>query len=135
MISDALLATWRPRILSVLRAMTGLLFLGHGLMKLFAFPPSGREPAELISFMGGVGSLELIGGILLTVGLFTRSAAFVCSGFAAAAYFIGHAGRDFFPILNGGELAIMFCFVFLYLVFSGGGAWSIDALRAKSSEG
>lgn len=132
---DAVLATWQPRILSVLRAMTGLLFVSHGIQKLFAFPSSGRDPVELVSFMGGVGSLELIGGILLSVGLFTRSAAFVCSGFAATAYFIGHAGRDFFPILNGGELAIMFCFVFLYLIFAGGGAWSIDALRAKSSEG
>lgn len=135
MISDAVLATWRPRILSVLRAMTGLLFVSHGILKLFAFPSSGREPVELISFMGGVGSLELIGGTLLSVGLFTRSAAFVCSGFAAVAYFMAHGTRDFFPILNGGELAIMFCFVFLYLIFAGGGAWSIDALRAKSSEG
>ena len=121
---------WAPYVLSILRIMAGLLFLEHGTSKLFGFPPSGmgREiaPFTLIWFAA---VLELVGGFLITVGLFTRCAAFVVSGEMAFAYFIGHAGRGFFPLVNLGEAAILYCFIFLYFAVAGGGAWSVDKLR------
>jgi putative oxidoreductase len=123
---------WRPRLLSVLRIMTALLFLQHGLMKLFGFPPSDFQP-PLLSLFGLAGVLEVVGGLLLLVGLFTRPVAFILSGEMAVAYFMAHAPQGFFPIKNGGEVAILFCFVFLYLVFSGPGAWSIDAARRRTA--
>jgi putative oxidoreductase len=123
---------WRPRLLSVLRIMTALLFLQHGLMKLFGFPASDFQP-PLFSLFGLAGVLEVVGGLLLLVGLFTRPVAFILSGEMAVAYFMAHAPQGFFPIKNGGEVAILFCFVFLYLVFSGPGAWSIDAARRRTA--
>lgn len=116
-----------PQMLAILRIMTGLLIMQHGLQKLFGFPtaPGSGIPA-LFSLMGFAGVLELVGGILIVLGLFTRPTAFVLAGFTAVAYFMAHAARNFFPVVNGGELAILFCFVFLYLVTAGPGAWSLD---------
>lgn len=125
---ESFLSLWSPRLRSVLRAMTGLLFMEHGLMKLFAWPPSEMfaQPVALMSLMGLAGALELVGGALIAVGLLTRITAFILAGEMAFAYFIGHAPQSFFPVLNGGEAAILYCFVFLYLAAAGGGAWSLD---------
>jgi putative oxidoreductase len=124
-------ASWSGPLLSVLRIMTGLLFLAHGTAKFFSFPATENFPAPvaLFSFTGLIGALEVVGGILIVLGLFTRLAAFVLSGFMAVAYFMAHAPQGFHPINNGGELAIMFCFVFLYLAAQGAGPWSLDARR------
>jgi putative oxidoreductase len=123
---------WRPRLLSVLRIMTALLFLQHGLMKLFGFPATDFQP-PLFSLVGLAGVLEFVGGLLLLVGLFTRSVAFILSGEMAVAYFMAHAPQSFFPAKNNGESAILFCFVFLYLIFAGPGSWSLDAARTRRS--
>ncbi len=124
-------SSWSGPILSLLRIMTGLLFLAHGTAKFFTFPATQYfpNPVPLFSMVGFTGVLELVGGILIIIGLFTRIAAFVLSGFMAVAYFMVHAPQGFHPINNGGELAIMFSFVFLYLAAAGGGPWSIDARR------
>jgi putative oxidoreductase len=121
--------TWEPRFLSILRIMTGLLFLEHGTQKIFNFPPAATpRPYELYTLVPGVqGLLELVGGILIVLGLFTRPVAFILSGNMAVAYFWRHAARDFYPILNMGDAAILYCFVFLYLFVAGGGEWSLDA--------
>jgi putative oxidoreductase len=132
---NARLSAWSPQVLSILRIFAALLFMQHGTQKLFDFPPSGRfDDLELISVVGVAGILEVFGGALLVVGLFTRPTAFILSGLMAAAYFIAHAPRDFFPILNGGTLAALYCFVFFYLVFAGGGAWSLDALWRRQDD-
>ncbi len=121
---------WAPRVLSILRIMAALLFFAHGTQKLFGFPPSDYSPAFMsLSWIAGV--LEVVGGALLAVGLFTRPVAFVLSGLMAFAYFLAHAPQNFFPVLNGGDAAILFCFVFFYLVFAGPGPWSVDAMRAR----
>jgi putative oxidoreductase len=120
---------WAPRVLSLLRIVTGLLFMAHGVQKIFGFPPSEFPQPALLSLFGLAGLLELFGGLLLVLGLFTRPTAFLLSGEMAVAYFMAHAPQSFFPILNGGDAAILYCFVFLYLVFAGPGPWSIDALR------
>jgi putative oxidoreductase len=131
---NAFVTLWLPRLLSVLRIMTGLLFLQHGTAKLLGFPPMDMfADLELLSLIGVSGILELVGGALIVLGLFTRAAAFVLSGMMAVAYFLAHAGQSFFPIINQGELAVLYCFVFLYLAAAGGGAWSLDALIARSS--
>jgi putative oxidoreductase len=125
---------WSERILSILRIVAALLFLQHGLAKLFGFPHVANfDNLQLVSLIGLAGLIELFGGLLLGVGLFTRIAAFVMSGEMAFAYFMSHAPRGFFPILNGGELAVLYCFVFLYFAVAGGGAWSIDQLRRNSA--
>jgi putative oxidoreductase len=123
------IASWSARMLSVLRIMTGLLWMEHGTQKFFAFPSPG--PA-LTPLLVGQGLLELVGGLLLLIGLFTRPVAFILAGDMAVAYFYAHAPRGFFPAVNGGQLAILFCFVFLYLFVAGGGAWSVDQQRASS---
>ena len=131
-------SAWAPRILSVLRIVTGLLFIEHGTMKFFNFPPSemfagGAVP--LFSLYGFAGALELVGGALIILGLFTRPVAFILSGEMAFAYFMGHMlpeGSSFYPANNGGEAAIMYCFVFLYLACAGAGPWSADAARGKA---
>jgi putative oxidoreductase len=125
------LERWTPQALSMLRIMTGLLFLEHGTQKLLGFPPSEHSFPALFSLMGVQGVLELIGGFLILIGLFTRPVAFILAGDMAVAYFMAHAPRGFFPTLNGGQLAILFCFVFLYLVVAGGGKWSVDAQIAR----
>lgn len=123
---------WAPRVLSILRIMSALLFFEHGTQKLLGFPPSDYSPAFMsLSWIAGV--LELFGGALLVVGLFTRPVAFVLSGLMAFAYFLAHAPQGFFPVLNGGEAAILYCFVFLYLVFAGPGPWSVDAMRGRDA--
>ena len=132
MLSEALTTTWAPRVLGVLRIMSALIFMAHGTQKILSFPASDRPAPDILSLSGIAGVLELFGGALLVLGLFTRPVAFVLSGLMAFAYFIAHAPRSFFPILNGGDAAILYCFVFLYLVFAGGGPWRLDALRAKS---
>jgi putative oxidoreductase len=126
--------TWKPRMLSVLRIILGLLFLEHGLAKLFDFPhPPNHVPYALFTLNPGLqGLLELAGGFLLALGLFTRLVAFVLAGDMAVAYFMAHSPKGFFPLLNGGELAIVYCFVFLYFWFAGGGEWSLDRLRAPT---
>lgn len=132
MISNAVLATWSPRLLSVLRIVAALLFLQHGLAKLLHFPHVAMfDELQLFSLIGLAGIIELVGGLLLLVGLFTRPVAFILSGEMAFAYFMAHAPRGFFPILNQGELAILYCFLFLYLAAAGGGPWSLDEARQK----
>ena len=125
------IGSWSPRMLSVLRAMTGLLFLEHGTQKLFGFPPPPNPGPALLSLLGVQGILELVGGFLILIGLFTRPVAFILAGDMAVAYFMRHAPRGFFPLLNGGQLAILFCFVFLYLFVAGGGVWSVDEQRTR----
>lgn len=121
---------WAPRLLSVLRVMAALLFLQHGTAKLFGFPHVAMfDGLRLLSLMGAAGVLELAGGVLLALGLFTRPVAFLLSGEMAFAYFIAHAPRGFFPILNGGELAALYCFVFLFIAAAGPGPWSLDHRR------
>lgn len=123
---------WAPRVLSILRIMAALLFLEHGTQKLLGFPASDFSPAVMsLSWIAGV--LELFGGALLVIGLFTRPVAFILSGQMAVAYFIAHAPQGFFPVLNGGEGAILYCFIFLYLVFAGPGPWSVDAARGREA--
>ena len=125
-------AAWTPRVLSILRIAAAFMFLAHGAQKLFGFlaPPGSPSPAMFSQiWVGGV--IELFGGLLLLLGLFTRPVAFVLSGEAAFAYFIGHAPRNFFPALNGGDAAILYCFMFLYLAAAGPGPWSLDAARER----
>lgn len=125
-------STYTPSALALLRIVSGYLFLMHGTAKFFSLPHvamfDGFQP---MSLMGVAGALELVGGALLLIGLFTRPVAFVMSGFMAVAYFMGHASRGFVltPILNQGELSIMFCFVFLFFSAAGGGSWSVDGVR------
>src|ERR1700731_3694908 len=133
--SDRLSAVWAPRtlgVLSVLRIFTGLDLLEHGTGKILGFPVASMFAHVQIGSLAGMGGLiELIGGALFTIGLFTRPVAFILSGFTAVAYFMVHAPRGFYPILNGGELAALYCFVFLYFVFAGAGPWSLDAMRGR----
>jgi putative oxidoreductase len=123
---------WAPRILSILRIMAGLLFLQHGMGKYIKFPVvpmyANFTPASL---PGIAGVFELVGSTLLIIGLFSRVAAFLLSGLMAVGYFVAHAPRGFYPILNGGELAILYSFTFLYLAAAGPGPWSVDAWRKK----
>jgi putative oxidoreductase len=122
-----------PLALGVLRIMTGLLFLAHGTQKFLSFP-AGERAGSGWDFSGPgayAGLIELIAGALIALGLFTRSAAFVASGTMAAAYFLAHAPQDFWPVNNGGDLSILYCFVFLFFVFSGPGAFSLDGLFGR----
>jgi putative oxidoreductase len=125
----------QPYILSILRIVVGLLYMEHGLAKVLGFPlqPNHAPYAPFTLNPGLQGLLELVGGLLLALGLFTRTVAFILAGNMAVAYFMAHAPRGFFPLLNGGELAIVYCFVFLYLWVAGGGEWSLDRLRTPAS--
>lgn len=123
---------WAPRVLSILRIVAALLFFEHGTTKLLGFPPSDHSP-EVLSLSWIAGALELVGGALLIVGLFTRPVAFILSGEMAFAYWMAHAPRSAFPLVNDGDSAVLYCFVFLYLAFAGGGPWSLDALRRRES--
>jgi putative oxidoreductase len=120
---------WTPRVLSVLRIVTAFLFMMHGSAKILHVPlqPEFNE-VQLFSLIGIGGLLELIGGFLLLIGLFTRPVAFILSGEMAVAYFMFHAPHAFLPLLNEGDSAVLFCFVFLYLAFAGPGPWSVDAV-------
>jgi len=120
------LDTRMPQAMGAVRIGTSLLFIEHGTQKLLGFPAPAHGIAPLASLMGLAGCLEALGGILLLVGLKTRIVAFILSGEMAVAYFMAHASRGFYPVLNGGDAAILFCFIFLLFVFSGAGAWSVD---------
>ncbi len=125
-------ANWSPRLLSVLRIVTAFLFIAHGAQKLFGFlaPPGAPGPPMLSEiWIGGV--LEFFGGLLLLLGLFTRPVAFILSGMMAVAYFQMHAPGGFWPLQNKGEMAVLYCFVFLYLALAGGGEWSVDRLLRR----
>jgi putative oxidoreductase len=123
---SSLVDHWTPRLQSALRIVAAFLFMLHGTQKWLAFPVPRASPTVLWSLGGVAGLLELVGGFLLLLGLFTRPVAFLLSGLMAFAYFIAHAPRDFWPIVNGGELAALYCFVFFYLAAAGGGPWSLD---------
>ena len=126
------LAAWAPRVLSVLRIFIGLELLEHGTAKLLGFPTVPMfANLHINSFLGSAGPIELIGGVLLTIGLFTRPVAFILSGFAAVGYFMVHAVRGFYPVLNGGEFVALLCFVALYLACAGAGPWSVDAMMKR----
>jgi putative oxidoreductase len=130
---DRTLASFEPMVLSIFRVITGLLLFQYGLAKLFKFPPLPMfANVTLTSLYGAAGSIELVFGGLLILGLFTRCVAFILCGEMAFAYFISHFPRSFFPVVNQGNLAIMFCFACLFMVCAGGGPWSLDALRKKA---
>ncbi|NBV17829.1 DoxX family protein [Janthinobacterium sp.] len=132
-LTPAFYATWSPRLLGLLRIILGFLYIQHGTAKLFGVPHVAMfDGLQLFSLMGAAGVLELVGGALLLIGLFTRPVAFILSGQMAVAYFLMHAPAAFLPILNGGEMAVMYCFTFLYLAAAGGGAYSLDAVRGKA---
>jgi putative oxidoreductase len=118
----------RPYILSVLRIVVALLFLEHGLSKYFGFPSAGPPMTPLLYVQGAI---ELAGGILLLVGAYTRVVAFILAGDMAVAYFMAHLPRSFFPSMNGGDAAVLFCFAFFYILFAGGGPWSVDRVALK----
>lgn len=123
-------AAWAPKLLSVLRIITAFLFMEHGGMKLFGFPaPMGDIP--LFSLIGLAGVLEVFGGFLILIGLFTRPVAFILSGEMAFAYFMAHEPGGFWPVLNHGEAAVLYCFIYLYFASAGGGAWSVDNIICK----
>jgi putative oxidoreductase len=129
------LSRWSGPLLSVLRIVSGLLFLQHGTVKLLQFPPDpsgapgGAPPLFSLIWLAGV--IELVGGVLLTVGLWTRVVAFIASGEMAIAYFMAHAPQNIYPVRNNGDLAILFCFVFLYIAAAGPGPWSVDAMARR----
>lgn len=128
--TKGLVAEWEPRVLSIVRIIVGLLFMEHGLGKLFGFPPFPNQPAAF-HLLWFAGIIESAGGLLLALGLFTRVAAFIMSGEMAIGYFIVHAPRSFYPVLNGGDAAILYSLIFFYFFVAGGGAWSLDRLRSS----
>lgn len=117
---------FRDYLLSALRAVSGLLFLQHGTTKILGFPETKFTGVDIMTMGGAAGVIELVTGVLLVVGLFTRPAAFIASGTMAVAYFLAHFPQNFYPILNGGELAALYCFTFLFLAANGGGSLSLD---------
>ena len=125
------LKPYNAQLLSVLRIVSGLLFLQHGTTKYLSIPITKMSSAAPLSMSSAAGLIELVGGVLIVVGLFTRPVAFVLSGTMAVAYFYAHFPQGFFPILNGGELAALYCFVFLFIAAAGGGTWSVDQMRAS----
>jgi putative oxidoreductase len=130
---ERILGPYRPHIYALLRIVAGFLFFQHGLPKLFG--GFGRDaPAELMSQMGLAGVIEVFGGAAIALGLFTSPIAFIASGEVAVAYFQAHAPRGFWPITNGGELAALYCFVFLYFAASGSGRWSVDGLIGRKRQ-
>ena len=132
MATDDLTARWAPRLRSVLRIVAAFMYITHGTQKLFGFPVlEPRPPAELFSLFGVAGVLETFGGLLLLLGLFTRPLAFVLAGEMAVAYFMFHFPKSFWPILNGGENVVLFCFLYLYLAAAGGGEWALDRVLAR----
>jgi putative oxidoreductase len=132
---DAFNSRWTPRLLSVLRIITAFLFIAHGAQKLFGFlaasPKMGPFPAFTMPWVAGV--LEFFGGLLLLIGLLTRPVAFILCGMMAVAYFMVHAPGGFWPLQNGGELAVLYCFVFLFLAAAGGGEWAVDRLLRRGA--
>ncbi|HWL29690.1 MAG TPA: DoxX family protein [Burkholderiaceae bacterium] len=130
--------TWTPRVLSILRIVSGYVLLLHGTAKLLGAPHIAMfDNLQITSLIGIAGIIELVFGALILIGLFTRFAAFIASGFGAAAYFIGHVaakGALLFPLMNGGEAAVLYCFIFLFIAVAGPGPWSVDAMRGKSPQ-
>ncbi|SOC42500.1 putative oxidoreductase [Rhizobium subbaraonis] len=124
------LSLYQPQALAALRIMTALQFIEHGTQKFFNFPPAAQPFGDLMNLIGVAGVLEIVGGGLLLIGLFTRPVAFVLCGFMAVAYFVAHMPADFWPVNNRGDAAISFCFIFLYLVFAGPGAFALDNRRS-----
>ena len=132
---DQMFSKWQPTVLSLFRIITGLLLLQFGIAKIFKFPAGTQfDKVELFSLIGAAGMIELVLGGLLMIGLFTRPVAFILSGEMAFAYFIAHFPRGFYPLINNGSLAILFCFACLYLATSGGGPISVDAMRATRAD-
>jgi putative oxidoreductase len=127
------LKPYAAHLLSVLRIMSGLLFLQHGTTKYLSIPVTKMSGASPMSMGGAAGLIELVGGVLLVIGLFTRPVAFILSGTMAVAYFYAHYPQGFYPILNGGELAALYCFTFLYIATAGGGSWSVDRMRSRGA--
>ena len=128
------LKPYSDQLLSILRIMSGLLFLQHGATKYLNFPVSMMNNASPMTMGGAAGIIELVGGILIVLGLFTRPVAFILSGTMAVAYFYAHFPQGFFPLLNKGELAALYCFVFLFIAAAGGGAWSADRYRGREKQ-
>lgn len=123
------LQPYAPQAYALMRIVTGLLFLWHGTQKLIGFPaPAMDATPALITFVAG--PVELFGGVLVMIGLMTRWAAFLCSGLMAAAYWMAHGTKALFPLNNGGELALLYCFVFLFIAAQGSGIWSVDGSRS-----
>lgn len=123
-------ARYAPQLFAILRIMTGLMFMMHGTAKLFGWP-GGRAPVDVGSRAGIAGLIETVGGVLLVIGLLTSVVAFICSGLMAFAYFLSHAPGGFLPLVNKGELAVVYCFLFLFMSAYGPGAWSVDGGRRK----
>lgn len=121
----------QPQLLALLRIVAGLLFIEHATVKFFAFPIAFQMPPPLPPMLMAAGVIELVAGLLITVGLFTRLAAFIAAGEMAVGYFMMHFPKSFWPVANQGEAAVLFCFIFLYLAAAGAGAWSIDGARLK----
>jgi putative oxidoreductase len=130
--AKSLETSWAPRALALLRIMAAVLFMEHGAQKLLGFPPSSHPMPEMLTLLWFEGVLELVGGFFLLIGLFTRPVAFLLSGAMAVAYWMVHAPNSIFPALNGGDMAILFCFVFLYLAAAGPGAFSVDTARSAA---
>jgi putative oxidoreductase len=129
---DSFYTTWTPRLLSVLRIVAAFLFIAHGTQKLFNYPASPNGAVAIASLMGVAGILEFFGGLLLLLGLlFTRPVAFVLAGQMAVAYFMAHAPSGFLPLVNRGEAAVLYCFIFLFLSVAGAGDWSVDRLSTR----
>jgi putative oxidoreductase len=132
-VMDETVAAWKPQALSVFRIIAGLMIIEHGMGKLLGFPAfPAYANVQPFSLIGAAGFIELIGGALLILGLWTQPAAFILSGEMAVAYFMSHAPKGFFPLVNGGSLAIIYCFAFLYLATAGAGPWSVDATMKKA---
>jgi len=126
-------SAWSPRLLGLLRIVAAILFMEHGAQKLLGFPPSDHGSPELLSLLGVAGILELVGGFFILIGLFTRPIALLLSGEMAVAYWMAHAPRSIYPALNGGDAAILYCFIFLYLAAAGPGAFSVDGAASRSA--
>ena len=125
--TTGLSGAWEPRVRSIVRFVIGLLILEHGTAKLFGFPHAEMfDHLQLVSLIGLAGIIEALGGLLFCLGLFTRVAAFIMSGEMAVGYFMAHAPKNIFPVLNGGDAAILYCFIFFYFFVAGGGVWSLD---------
>jgi putative oxidoreductase len=127
---ERFLGTYAPYLYALLRIVAGLMFAMHGSQKLFGIP-GGKDPVALFSMMGSAGVVELVGGLLIALGLFASIAAFIASGQMAVAYFMAHAPQAALPLLNGGEAAVLYCFLFLYIAARGSGVWSLDSLRTR----
>jgi putative oxidoreductase len=133
LVNEGKLRVWAPHMLSVLRIVAALLFLQYGLSKYFGFPANPPANFRIFSLIGLAGAIELVGSLLLLVGLWSREAAFIMSGEIAVAYFMRRAPNGFFPQVNGGGLEVLFCFVFLFLFFAGSGPWGVDAMRRPAA--